>query len=334
MSRADRVSLLVAKLKESGGSGRDVDTVPLSLDVERDHVRVKPKSVEDIVRCLKEVGATGCSVSVVGGDHSGYGRSGDLVLEMSHFTSVQTVEEAAQSKAKAYGTTNPINPEADGMLLHVGAGVSLKYLSVEAAKRSLAVPLGTAPTVGLGLILQGGVGHLTRSLGLALDAIRAVQMVTAKAEVLNLSRDSAPNEKKELFWAVLGCAPNFGVVTSVTLEAVPFRLCDSLKQIFNLPRENPALAYQSLEKYMSWSSELPVDCSADCCLHLIILIHFWLDQFSLHRFAVPCTTFQRVYIMYSYLNIHIIYNIHNMDWIKQHKPTICIYCGARLSQAS
>ena len=329
MSRADRVSLLVAKLKESGGSGGDVDTVPLSLDVERDHVRVKPKSVEDIVRCLKEVGATGCSVSVVGGDHSGYARSGDLVLEMSHFTSVQTVEEAAQSKAKAYGTTNPINPEADGMLLHVGAGVSLKYLSVEAAKRSLAVPLGTAPTVGLGLILQGGVGHLTRSLGLALDAIRAVQMVTAKAEVLNLSRDSALNEKKELFWAVLGCAPNFGVVTSVTLEAVPFRLCDSLKQIFNLPRENPALAYQSLEKYMSWSSELPVDCSADCCLHLIFLIGsiFIISICSaMHHFSTR--------IMYSYLNIHIIYNIHNMDWIKQHKPTICVYCGARLSQAS
>ncbi len=331
MSRADRVSLLVAKLKESGGSGGDVDAVPLSLDVERDHVRVKPKSVEDIVRCLKEVGATGCSVSVVGGDHSGYGRSGDLVLEMSHFTSVQTVEEAAQSKAKASGTVNPINPEADGILLHVGAGVSLKYLSVEAAKRSLAVPLGTAPTVGLGLILQGGVGHLTRSLGLALDAIRAVQMVTAKAEVLNLSRDSASSER-ELFWAVLGCAPNFGVVTSVTLEAAPFRLCDSLKQIFNLPRENPALAYQSLQKYMSWSSELPVDCSADCCLHLVIILIgsiFIPSIFSaMHHFSSRRIYSYLIYTYYTIISYYIAY-IH-IFWIK---TTICIYCGACLSQA-
>ena len=197
-------------------------------------ISVRPKSTEDVVFCLQQASAAGCSVSVVGGNHSGYARTGDLILEMTDFTSVACETDA----------------------LTVGAGLSLKEIALEAYERNLAVPLGTAPTVGLGLVLQGGVGHLTRSLGLALDAVRAMQLVTLQGDVLNVSESSEP----DLFWALRGCGPNFGVVTSVTLQGSPFRACDTRRLVFEDPSQLP--------KYLSWSSALPPECSADCCLWL------------------------------------------------------------------
>eukprot|EP00435_Cladocopium_sp_Y103_P053394 s996_g17.t1 len=301
MSNAERLSLLAEKLKARGKDEKDgrepsrdsqyvrdsfdVSGATFSLDLQTHHIIVKPKSIQDVVACLQDASATGCSVSVVGGNHSGYGRTGDLVLEMSHFSWVQTLKERVQEAQKvvevdAEQDSQMRQREIDGVahvaaldaLLCIGAGVTLKDVANEAEQRRLAVPLGTAPTVGLGLILQGGVGHLTRSLGLALDAIHSMQMVTAKAEVVNLSRDSPEPELKELFWAAVGCAPNFGVVTSVTLETAPFRHCDSFRQVFELENvddsaKSSSLSFCCLQKYLSWSAELPVDCSADCCLY-------------------------------------------------------------------
>ena len=198
---------------------------------------VRPKSTEEVVKCLQEASRAGCSVSVVGGNHSGYARRGDLILEMADFRSVSSEKG----------------------LLTLGAGLSLKEIALEAYNRHLAVPLGTAPTVGLGLLLQGGVGHLTRSLGLAMDAVLAFQVVTLQG-VLQVSEDS----EAELFWALRGCGPNFGVVTGVTLQTSPFRGCDTRAQVFE--------DCSQLEKYLKWSKELPLECSADCCL--------WLGLFS------------------------------------------------------
>ena len=323
MSNAERLSLLAEKLKARGKDGRegrepsrdpqyvrdssDVSGATFSLDLQTHHVIVKPKSIQDVVACLQDASTTGCSVSVVGGNHSGYGRTGDLVLEMSHFSWVQTLKERAERVQEAQKKAQQVvevdaekvvedsqrQREIDGVvheadpdvLLRIGAGVTLKDVAIAAVERRLAVPLGTAPTVGLGLILQGGVGHLTRSLGLALDAIHSLQMVTAEAEVVNLSRDSPEPELKELFWAAVGCAPNFGVVTSVTLEAAPFRHCNSFRQVYELQKgkdEDSAISFCCLQKYLSWSAELPVDCSADCCLYFgkVIVMNafaiFWL----------------------------------------------------------
>ncbi|CAK9030151.1 FAD-linked oxidoreductase DDB_G0289697 [Durusdinium trenchii] len=242
-------------------------------------VIAKPKSVEDVQICVRAAGATGCSISVVGGNHSGFGKSGDLVLEMCYFTSVRMADIAAVAATDA---------SRESALLSIGAGVKLQDLSIQAKQLGLVVPLGTAPTVGLGLVLQGGVGHLTRQLGLAIDAIRSVQLVTATGEVLDVSQTNEREEKEQgkqkdrpwteklsqvgqeesltdLHWALRGCAPNFGVVTSITLQAAPFRHCNTVRKVFEIG-EPPSRA-GCLRDYMAWSSKLPMDCSADCCLY-------------------------------------------------------------------
>lgn len=74
-----------------------------------------------------------------------------------------------------------------------------------------------------GFTLGGGMGRLSRQYGLAIDNLRAVDVVTADGGLVHASEDVHP----DLFWALRGGGGNFGVVTSlefdcheVTLEAL------------------------------------------------------------------------------------------------------------------
>ena len=212
----------------------------------RPRVVAAPRSAAEVAACVRAAGSLGCSVSVVGGNHSGYGELGDLVLEMEHhFDGI----------------------EADSAAGHVqaGAGVKLKALASKAAEAGLVVPLGTAPTVGIGLILQGGVGHSTRRYGLALDAIQSIQLVTASGEILTLSCESCDESHTDLFWALCGCGPNFGVVTSVKLRAFKLQSCRTTRRVFQAPASVEAASL--VRGYMLRSQSLPRDCCSDCCLY-------------------------------------------------------------------
>ena len=209
-----------------------------------------PRSVSDVASCVRAAGSLGCSVSVVGGNHSGYGELGDLVLEMEHhFNAIVADNAAGRVRAEA--------------------GVNLKSLAAKTAEAELVVPLGTAPTVGVGLILQGGVGHLTRRAGLSLDAIHSVQLVTATGDVLSLGRDSSDEEHKDLFWALCGCGPNFGVVTSFELNASKLQSCRQTRQVFHVPSDRTACEVApAVRAYMMRAQSLPRDCCSDCCLYI------------------------------------------------------------------
>jgi FAD/FMN-containing dehydrogenase len=77
------------------------------------------------------------------------------------------------------------------------------------------VPLGGAATVGIGgLVLGGGIGKLSRRFGLTLDALRAVEIVSADGRI----RQTSERENPDLFWAVRGGGGNFGVATALELE--------------------------------------------------------------------------------------------------------------------
>ena len=77
---------------------------------------------------------------------------------------------------------------------------------------------GVVSTTGIaGLTLGGGLGWLMGKYGLALDNLRAVELVTADGKVLRASEQEEP----DLFWALRGGGGNFGIATSLEYELHP-----------------------------------------------------------------------------------------------------------------
>src|SRR5258708_34859530 len=82
----------------------------------------------------------------------------------------------------------------------------------------LATPSGFISTTGVGgLTLGGGIGYLSRTLGLTIDNLLGVDLVLADGSFVMASAQ----EHADLFWAVRGGGGNFGVVTSFLFQLRP-----------------------------------------------------------------------------------------------------------------
>lgn len=86
------------------------------------------------------------------------------------------------------------------------------------AGSGLAAPHGSAATVGVvGYLLRGGLSFYSRQVGLAVNKVRAIELVTADGSVVRTDAGHDP----ELFWALRGGGGGFGVVTAVEIELFP-----------------------------------------------------------------------------------------------------------------
>lgn len=77
----------------------------------------------------------------------------------------------------------------------------------------------------LGAILGGGIGFLTGEYGLGVDNVVSMNVILADGSLRKVTESSSP----DLFWALRGAAPNFGIVASAVLRSYPVESSSSLE---------------------------------------------------------------------------------------------------------
>src|SRR5215218_10467585 len=163
---------------------------------------VRPAGSDDVVAALLFAREQDVVVAVRCGGHSipGFSTCDDgIVIDLSRMRGVD------------------IDPA--GRTARVRGGSLLAQLDDAAQAHGLVCPVGVVSHTGVaGLTLGGGMGRLQRKLGLTIDSLLSVELVTADGRVVRASEDEHP----ELFWGLRGAGANFGVVTSFEFGLHPF----------------------------------------------------------------------------------------------------------------
>lgn len=143
----------------------------------------------------------------------------------------------------------------EGDRARMGGGATMGQTLAVLAPAGRVVPIGSVGLAGMGLATQGGFGHLTRTHGLTLDHLVEVELVTADGDVHTLSAASTGGDA-DLWWAVRGAAPPFGVVTAATFRTHPAPAGKTvLRSVTPL---------KSLPGFVAWADGLPDDVNASC----------------------------------------------------------------------
>lgn len=109
------------------------------------------------------------------------------------------------------GLMNSVRVDTQARIAWVGGGATLGDVDHETSAVGLACPGGVVSTTGVaGLTTGGGYGWLRGKLGMSIDNLLAVDIVTPDGQL----RRASATENKDLFWAVRGGGGNFGVVTT------------------------------------------------------------------------------------------------------------------------
>ncbi len=130
------------------------------------------------------------------------------------------------------------------------AGVLWMEANPEAGEHGLANLSGSAPDIGVvGYTTGGGFGWLARKHGLACNAVRAIEVVTADGE----QRRVDANNDADLFWALRGGGGSFGIVTAMEFDLV------ERPEVFAGSAVYPAdeRSGEILHKYFEWAGGLP-----------------------------------------------------------------------------
>jgi len=164
----------------------------------------KPRAViqcvdsADVMAAVAAGRDAGLDVAIRGGGHSvpGFGTVEDgLVIDLSKMKNVRV---------------DPIKKVA-----WVGGGATWGDVDHATYPFGLAAPGGIISTTGVaGLTLGGGIGYLTRGVGLSIDNLLAADVVLADGRQVTAS----DYQNEDLFWALRGGGGNFGVVTSFEFQ--------------------------------------------------------------------------------------------------------------------
>ncbi|KAF7970902.1 hypothetical protein HWV62_22664 [Athelia sp. TMB] len=165
---------------------------------------VFPANASGVAAAVKCAASAGAKVAARSGGHSYAangvgGQDGSLVVDLKHLTGITV---AASSQTATFGTGIRLGDLA--LALYNNGGQAMAH--------------GTCPYVGTGGHLAcGGFGFPSRQWGLALDAVTSAEVVLANGTIVKASF----NTNKDLFFAIRGAAPSFGIITQLTVKTQP-----------------------------------------------------------------------------------------------------------------
>ncbi|MEU0886086.1 FAD-binding oxidoreductase [Lentzea sp. NPDC005914] len=222
-------------------AGYDTERFGYNLSVEhKPEVVVPAASVDDVIAAVRYAVAHGLGVAVQATGH-GPSRSADgqVLITTSRLDGI-TIDPAARTA-------------------RVEAGVRGGALVRAAAEHGLAPLNGSSPEVGVvSYHLGGGLGILGRSLGWAVDHVRAIEIVTADASLRRVTATSDP----DLFWALRGGGKgNFGVVTAIEIDLHPITRLHGGGMHFAADTASDAL-----RAWAEWTRTVPEEMSSSVLL--------------------------------------------------------------------
>jgi FAD/FMN-containing dehydrogenase len=155
----------------------------------------------DVIAAVDFARVQGLSVAVRSGGHSaaGFGTcDGGMLIDLSRLKRIDV---------------DPLSGRA-----RIEPGLTLGEVADATHPHGFALTSGDTASVGVGgLMLGGGIGLMRRKYGLAIDRLRAVELVTANGRLVR----ARATENAELFWGLRGGGGNFGVAVAFEVDLHP-----------------------------------------------------------------------------------------------------------------
>jgi hypothetical protein len=162
---------------------------------------IRCASPDDVSRAIAFAAEHDAPLAVRGGGHNGAGLGvvdDGVVIDLS--------------------SMNDVVVDPDAGTVRVGGGATWGEVDGATAEHGVVVPSGIISTTGVGgLTLGGGLGHLSRGMGLTIDNLAGADVVLADGSKVHASAGDHP----DLFWALRGGGGNFGVVTEFEFRTHP-----------------------------------------------------------------------------------------------------------------
>jgi FAD/FMN-containing dehydrogenase len=189
----------------------------------RPRLIVRALDVADVIAAVNAGRDAGVDIAIRGGGHNGPGLGSvddGLVIDLSELRGVIV--------------------DPDERVAHVLGGTLLGEVDHATSAFGLAAPFGIISTTGVGgLTLGGGVGNLTRTLGLTIDNLIEADVVLADGSFVTANESQEP----DLFWALRGGGGNFGVVTRFAFRLSPVPTVSAGPMLWPLDRGDEVLAW-------------------------------------------------------------------------------------------
>ena len=228
----------------------------------------RPTDICHIQLCVRWAVKHGFGLAIIGGGHSGHCVWNNTVsVDMSAFNQTYVLRTEEEGLSVRFNCNR---------FVVVEAGCTTGDVTRKAMAAGVTLPLGSRPSVGAGLWLQGGIGHLARLHGLACDSIVGAVLVSVDSgEVLCVgfvpsqhqpAASIRPQNESDILWALKGAGTNFGVVVSVTFSA--YTAPTYVVRNWVVPLSGGLEAQHKLSSFDALvARKLNNDCSADAYLY-------------------------------------------------------------------